>query len=86
MSSPIPRTYWMNFMTGEQYRPPSPRQIAPNCARYTPNCAEERIPFPYCYQRLILDEEEFQECKAEFTKRVNDRRFQHVFEARIGRK
>lgn len=86
MSAPIPRTYWMNFSTGEKFRPPSPDRIAPKYARIAPNCADERIPFPYCYQRLILDEEEFQECKAEFIKIVNDKRFHHIFQSRTGKR
>ena len=74
MTAPIPRTYWMNFSTGEQYHPP----------KKCPD--EERIPFPYSYQRIILDDADFQECKAEFTKRANERRFQYVFNARIAKK
>jgi hypothetical protein len=86
MSSPIPRTYWVNFVTGEEFRPPAPQLIAPNYARYTPNCAEERIPFPYCYQRIMMDDEEFQAAKAEFSKNVRDRRFQYIFQTRVAKK
>ena len=83
MTAPIPRTYWMNFSTGEQFRPPNPE---PKSRRFSLEPTEERIPFPYCYQRIILDEEEFQAAKQEFTLRVNLRRFQHVFNARVGKK
>lgn len=81
MASPIPRTYWVNFKTGEEYHPPSPRK-----PRFALEPTEEKIPFPYSYQRLILDEEEFREVKAAFIQRVNDRRFMHIYQARIGKK
>jgi hypothetical protein len=82
MASSIPRTYWMNFETGEQFRPPA----AEPKRRMSLEPKEERIPFPYCYQRLILDDDEFQECKAEFIRQVNYQRFQHIFNARIAKK
>jgi hypothetical protein len=72
----------MNFETGEQFRPPNPEPKR----RFSLAPTEERIPFPYCYQRLILDDDEFQECKAEFVRQVNYYRFQHIFNARIGKK
>jgi hypothetical protein len=83
MSSPIPRSYWVNFVTGEEFHPP-PR-IAPKCAVIEPDYAE-RIPFPYCYQRIMMDDEEFQAAKTEFTKQVRDRRFQYLFQTRVAKK
>ncbi|MDP4164527.1 MAG: hypothetical protein Q8898_15635 [Bacillota bacterium] len=62
----------MNFKTGECFRPPEPAKEE-----------EERIPFPYDYQRILLSEKEFAILQEQFVYNCNMKRWQHIRNAEV---
>jgi hypothetical protein len=69
LHSPIPRTYWVNFVTGERFRPPE-------------EPVREDIPSPYCYHEM-LSYESRDVLKEKFTKNLNSRRWHHIYTAEV---